>query len=374
MTDMGRRTRGDGSVYYDRDRSCWVGAVEIGRDPQTGRRVRRKVSAPTKEACRDALDELRAEKRASGTVARRDVTVEHVLRDFLANPPRAWRSPITVQVNTEHADRVIAHLGRVKLVKLSAADVERFLGRLAAAGYSASTIGGTKRIGARAVRRAQRDGLAARNVFELAEMPAAGSRRSRAMTRQQAAALLAGDLTPWLRAYVTTGLMLGLRPGELLALSWDDIDFDAGLLHVRGAHLKTPQSRRVLVMPAAVASGLRAQRTAQAADRLRLGAAYAGSGLVLARGDGRPTPRQDAYHRFRGACERAGIGAFHPHELRHSWVSLLSDAGVDIEAIADAAGHSSSTVTREVYRHRIAPELSAAATAMDRIFGAGSAS
>ena len=77
---------------------------------------------------------------------------------------------------------------------------------------------------------------------------------------------------------------------------------------------------------------------------------------------------------FRRACDRAGIGAFHPHELRHSWVSLLSDAGVDIEAIADAAGHSSSTVTREVYRHRIAPELSAAAVAMDRIFGAGSAS
>jgi integrase len=194
------------------------------------------------------------------------------------------------------------------------------------------------------------------------------------MTRQQAATLLAADLSPWLRAYVTIGLMLGLRPGELLHLSWDDIDLDAGLLHVRGPHLKPVQSRRALVMPAAVAAALRAQRTAQAADRLRLGGAYASSGLVLARGDGRPCPRQDAYSQFRAACERAGIGAFHPHELRHSWVSLLSDAGVDIEQIADAAGHSSSSVTREVYRHRIAPELSAAATAMDRIFGAGSAS
>ena len=44
------------------------------------------------------------------------------------------------------------------------------------------------------------------------------SKRSRAMTRQQAATLLAADLTPWLRAYITTGLMLGPRPGELLAL------------------------------------------------------------------------------------------------------------------------------------------------------------
>jgi IS30 family transposase len=55
-------------------------------------------------------------------------------------------------------------------------------------------------------------------------------------------------------------------------------------------------------------------------------------------------------------------------------VSVLSDAGVDIEDIADAAGHSSSTVTREVYRHQISDKVARAAEAMDRIFGAGGAS
>ena len=49
---MGRRARGDGAVYFDADRGCWVGSVDIGRDPQTGLRRRRKVSAATKTECK----------------------------------------------------------------------------------------------------------------------------------------------------------------------------------------------------------------------------------------------------------------------------------------------------------------------------------
>jgi IS30 family transposase len=48
---------------------------------------------------------------------------------------------------------------------------------------------------------------------------------------------------------------------------------------------------------------------------------------------------------------------------------VLSDSGVDIEQIADAVGHVNSTVTKAVYRHQIADEITSAATGMDSIFG-----
>ena len=63
-----------------------------------------------------------------------------------------------------------------------------------------------------------------------------------------------------------------------------------------------------------------------------------------------------------------------PREQRHSFVSVLSNAGVDIEEIADAVGHINSTVTKAVYRHQIADEITSAATAMDAIFGDASGS
>ncbi len=50
-------------------------------------------------------------------------------------------------------------------------------------------------------------------------------------------------------------------------------------------------------------------------------------------------------------AETAGIGHVHPHQLRHAAASLLSDAGVPLEDIADTLGHRSVTITADIYRH-----------------------
>ena len=64
-------------------------------------------------------------------------------------------------------------------------------------------------------------------------------------------------------------------------------------------------------------------------------------------------------------------GEWTPRELRHSFVSLLSDAGVPIEEIARLVGHSGTTVTELVYRHQLRPVIQTGATVMDRLFGPG---
>ena len=58
-----------------------------------------------------------------------------------------------------------------------------------------------------------------------------------------------------------------------------------------------------------------------------------------------------------------------PRELRHSFVSLLSDSGLPIEEISRLVGHSSTAVTEQVYRHQIRPVVQAGAMAMDSLFG-----
>lgn len=113
---------------------------------------------------------------------------------------------------------------------------------------------------------------------------------------------------------------------------------------------------------------LRALKAQQAKDRLRLGASHTESGLVFAALSGGPHWPQDVAEQFGVLCRRAGLGSgWHPHETRHTWVSVLSDAGVDIEDIADAAGHITSAVTRNVYRHQLADKLTKASAVMDSI-------
>ncbi|HTW97365.1 MAG TPA: hypothetical protein VMD59_01235 [Acidimicrobiales bacterium] len=71
--------------------------------------------------------------------------------------------------------------------------------------------------------------------------------------------------------------------------------------------------------------------------------------------------------------ERAGLGSWHPTALRHSAVSLLSDAGVREEDAADLVGHATTRMTHEVYRHAVRPSVGREAkAAMEAIFGSGS--
>ena len=58
-----------------------------------------------------------------------------------------------------------------------------------------------------------------------------------------------------------------------------------------------------------------------------------------------------------------------PRELRHSFVSLLSDSGVPLEEISRLLGHRGTSVTELVYRHQIRPVIQTGAVAMDALFG-----
>ncbi len=385
-----RGRRGAGTVFYDRDRSCYVGQASYTDD--AGKRQRPKVFGQTAEECQDKLDKLRAELKTTGAVAPKDLTVRHIMEDLLAHPPSSWKSPLTVIGNRNRAVHVIAGLGKIRLARLTVAQVERFLDGLADEGMSSDTIIRCRALLRLAIRRAERDGKIGRNVAALADPPAGTRRKSRAMTLAQINTLLGAKLNPFWRAYIVTGLMCGLRPGELLGLRWEDVDFDGGVIRVRMclkalpdpvtgkrrlvlADLKTEESRRTIEMPRLVAAALRELRKDQARWRLKLGAAYdvRGMGLVFTDRAGMPRWPQDVRRYFKVLCQRAGIGAgWTLRELRHTFVSVLSDSGVDIEKIAEAVGHVNSTITKTVYRHQIADKVTVAAMAMDSIFGEAS--
>ena len=382
-----RSRKGGGTVFWDEDRGRYTG--QLSYYDEAGNRRRPKVHAATEAACWDELDELRAELRRSGSVAPRDLTVADVISDLLAHPPAKWKSPITLINKKNLAARITSALGKVKVARLTVTQVERFLEDAAAEGLSADTLRRLRWMLQLAIRRAERDGKAARNVAALAEVPAGPRRQSKSMNLEQIRALLGLDLTSWWRAYITVALMCGLRPGELLGLRWEDVDFKAGVIRVRKClkalpdpvtgkrvlvleELKTERSKRTIRMPRQVVAVLLALRKEQAAARLKLGTLYDLRGLAIVFSDGAGAPKwpQDVGRHFTTLCGRAGIGEhWTPREQRHSFVSVLSNAGVDIEQIADAVGHVNSTVTKVVYRHQIADEITSAATAMDSIFG-----
>ena len=115
---------------------------------------------------------------------------------------------------------------------------------------------------------------------------------------------------------------------------------------------------------------LDSHRERQAAARAAAGVRWREHDLVFASEVGTELDAANVRRGFRRIARRAGLeaGEWTPRELRHSFVSLLSDARVPIEQIARLVGHSGTSVTEQIYRHQLRPVLEDGATAMDRIF------
>jgi integrase len=137
-----------------------------------------------------------------------------------------------------------------------------------------------------------------------------------------------------------------------------------------GGDTKTRKSRRTLKLPQRCVDVLRDHQVRQEQIRQAAGSRWHDNDLVFPSQVGTPADASHVRRSFRKIVEAAGLdpGQWTPRELRHSFVSLLSDADVPIEHISRLVGHSSTTTTETIYRKQIRPVIVHGADVMDRIF------
>ena len=160
-------------------------------------------------------------------------------------------------------------------------------------------------------------------------------------------------------------LGVGLRPGEAMGLTWPcvELDSDPGVLHVRhylrrgseGVFLgapKTTYSARSLDMPAFVSGALRAH-----SEGCQSPPQGPWCDLVFPTGAGTPHGHRNLRRALRGLCEQAELPALTLYDLRRTAGSLLVDAGVHLECVADLLGHASVATTRRHYVRAVRPTV-----------------
>lgn len=153
----------------------------------------------------------------------------------------------------------------------------------------------------------------------------------------------------------------GLRTGEALGLAWDAVDLEHGTVRVKanltrvGADLllgepKSARSRRTVPLTPEAVEAFRSWRVQQATERLAAGTAWDDTGLVFTNTIGRPTEPRSVGRVIAKVAERAGLHAS-PHTLRHSYVSMMLEAGVPIRVVSELVGHASTALTSDLYGH-----------------------
>ncbi|MFJ7729978.1 site-specific integrase [Neobacillus sp. NPDC097160] len=167
-----------------------------------------------------------------------------------------------------------------------------------------------------------------------------------------------------LRDHVLFHLLIytGARKGELLALTWDDIDFEGGsirlwktLFQTDGKYLfqtpKTRDSKRLISLDNKTLALLKKWRISHMKEGFANGIKNDGNNLVFIRGDGAPLRLAYLNEKLNILIKKHNLHQITIHGLRHTHASLLFEAGASIKEVQERLGHTDIQMTMNIYTH-----------------------
>lgn len=355
--------------------------------PGGARRTRYVTFHGDRAAAKKELARLVAAELDGNGVDPSKVTVAQHLRTWLdGNPGLSAKTAERYRQLLEQ--QIIPYLGTTPLQRLKLAQIEEWHRILLNHGgkngrpLSAQTVRHAHRVLHRGLAVALRQEKISRNVASAAEPPKINAREVAILTGDQVAETMTLLDGHWLQPMFAVAVGTGLRRGELLALTWGGVDLDRGLLLVersleqskaglRFKEPKTRQSRRNVSLPASTIETLKAHRAAQLELRLQLGMGrLSPSDLVFSTIDGNPIPPNNLSRDWARISRAKHLPKVMFHALRHSHVSALIAAGLDVLTVSQRIGHANAATTLKVYAHRFAARDDKAAEAIEAAFGA----
>lgn len=373
----GRSANGEGSLYRRQTDGRWIGAVVIGYD-ENGNPKRKTVSGKSRSEAFSKLRDLQG-KLALGLPPPDDrLTLGELLDEWLMHAVPLRVSKATA-ANYESLIRTHIQpvLGRRRLSKLQPSDVQGFINSKLAEGLSVRTVRLLRGLLVQGLGFAVRRGSVVRNVASLTDGPRQqGENSGRSLTIEQARQLLEAVKGERLEALYVLMLCTGMRPGEAFALPWKNMDLDRGLVTINQSLVRQPGGNviglgktgrkgwRTIQVPEPVVRALLEHQSRQKIERRSARELWEDHDLVFCTTIGTPLDPDGHRKSFAALTERAGIGRWHPHELRHSATSIMLASGVPIDVVSKVLGHTSIRITADVYGHVLEPQRGIAADAM----------
>jgi integrase len=408
VTAKRTRANGEGSIFPYRNgyaAYAWV-------DKPDGRRGRKYVYGKTREEVHDKWIKLQAQAKA-GPVATRSPTVAKFMAYWLREIVEPNHAPLTYATyETLTRLYIVPGLGHKHLDnRLSVRDVQTWLnrtattctcceqgkdsrrpppkrrccslGRCCQALPSRRTMRGIRAVLRSALSQAQVEELVSRNVAALAKLAPVRKRIGRAWTSEEARRFLesARAASDYLYAAYVLVLVLGLRKGEVLGLTWEHVDWagwnrtcdlhaapycvecvdrhdvglriDKQLQRVRGRLLhretKTEESDAPLPLPRICVIALRERMLEQEAAARRSGELWHNTGMVFTTRYGLPVEPRNFNRSYDGRIRAADVRRITVHDARRTCATLLVDLDVHPRVAMAILRHADFSITMEIY-------------------------
>jgi integrase len=381
------RSHGEGSIHArkrDGKTTGYSGSLRYVDASGSSKRAwvygktRKEVAAKLKEAAA-RIDGGGPPKDSTRTVA--DWLAHWRQTTLAASDRKPSTRELYANLSQKHLES--APFGLISLDRLRPSDVESLVLVLRERGLADSTIRSIYTSLRSALDGAVRDGLLARNPAAAVKRPGIQRKEAKHLEPADVARLLA-ELEDH-RYYPAVKLIAytGLRRGECLALRWADVDLDGGTLRVSAtlnrvsrsltsSEPKTAKSRRVLPLPADLVALLRKNKTAQKREKLAAVNQWQDTGLVFTTPLGNPVDPRNFLRVVQNAAAKIGLEDVDIHTLRHSVATAWMAAGEPIKVVADLLGHSSISITGDLYQHACDDTARAAVERLSGVFTKGS--
>jgi integrase len=352
------RANGDGDVYPRKNKEGKITSYRGAYFGPDGKR--RYVSGKTKEEARNALREARSGADQGLVFDAKRLTVGEYLDRWLKDSVQGSVRRSTFESYRRQARRYITPaIGRVRLKVLTPAHVQGLYREMQDRGLSARTVEYTHAVLHRALKQAVRWGMVPRNVCEAVDVPQVRREEMHPLAPEQARRFLEAACGERLEALYVVAVHAGLRPGELLALKWEDVNLDVGTIHVYRALSggeftapKTAKSRRRIKLTSGAVAVLKRHRKRQLEERMARAGLWQEHGLVFPSSVGTPLSHRNVVRSFKAVLRCAGLPAtIRLYDLRHTCATLLLSRNVHPKYVQELLGHASIAQTLDTYSH-----------------------
>lgn len=352
--------------YFRKRGNTWSYTVDVGKDPATGKRKQKsKGGFKTKKEAQQALNEVMSKVYKGDYQEPEKMNIKEFMNEWLEVYAKNKVKETTLKNYKRAVDsRIVPALGMIQVNELKNHHAQKFVNDLIEEGLSARYIEYCMTVLHGAFENAVKKEILDKNPTKYVEMPRARKRDYKTWSSEQVKQFMRYAKLESLLYYpiFLTAVGTGMRRGELLGLTWDNIDFDKGDITVRqsliydeeGFRFSTPKTEgsiRAIALDDNLCKELKKHQIKQKEMKLLFGQGYDDHNLVFAREDGKPMyPRQLAIV-FNRIIKQANVPKIRIHDLRHTHATLLLELGVNPKIVAERLGHSSVKITLDVYSH-----------------------
>ncbi|KLU61474.1 tyrosine recombinase XerD [Peptococcaceae bacterium CEB3] len=387
-----KKSNGEGTIYKRKD-GTWMGQVTAGRNPETGKlkritfygKTRKEVAEKVYEAQDKVNKGIFVDPSKMLLKEWMDIWTEQYVKK--KNRPSTWRAYETFIRN-----RIIPELGDYRLSKLEPYQIQQFYNSLKTVPrldnkegtISPTTIARIHAILHKCLVDARRNKLIFWNPADETDRPPIETPETEILSSEEMDIFLQKIMDYRYFAGYLLSIGSGLRPGEVLALKWSNINLKeqtvtieqtlsrvldedpetANKTKIIAQDTKTPKSKRTLALARRLAVALRLHRIKQAKEKSLAGDQYTDNDYVFATATGGCVEYRNFYRSFQACLKKCGIRPVKLYSLRHTFATRLLEDGEDIRVIQELLGHTDIRTTN-IYTHVTRKTKQQAAAKMD---------